>query len=56
MKYEGLTTEQYKRIVDLAKRTNKTTDELVDEIIEWCEVYNSIDEILNDYEMVNAQP
>ena len=54
MKYEGLTTTQYERVVDLAKRTNKTTDELVDEIIDWCEVYESIDEILNDYEEVNA--
>ena len=54
MKYEGLTTTQYERVVDLSKRTNKTTDELVDEIIEWCEVYESIDEILNDYEKVNA--
>lgn len=54
MKYEGLTPNQYERVVELSKRTNKTIDELVDEIIEWCEVYNSIDEILNDYEMVNA--
>ena len=54
MKYEGLTTEQFERVVELAKRTNKTTDELVDEIIEWSEVYESIDEILNDYEEVNA--
>ena len=54
MKYEGLTTEQFERVVELAKRTNKTTDELVDEIIEWREVYESIDEILNDYEEVNA--
>ena len=54
MKYEGLTTEQFERVVELAKRTNKTTDELVDEIIEWYEVYESIDKILNDYEEVNA--
>ena len=54
MKYEGLTTEQFERVVELAKRTNKTTDELVDEIIEWREVYESIDDILNDYEEVNA--
>lgn len=54
MTYEGLTTNQYERVVELAKKTNKTTDELVDEIIEWCEVYNSIDSILNDYEEVNA--
>ena len=53
MKYEGLTTTQYERVVDLSKRINRTTDELIDEIIEWCEVYESIDEILNDIEEVN---
>lgn len=54
MTYEGLTTTQYKKVVELASKTNKTTDELVEEIIQWCVVYDNVDEILKDYEEVNC--
>lgn len=54
MKEFYLTVEQYERVVDLAKRTNKTTDELVDELERWSECYDTVDEILKDYEEVNA--
>lgn len=54
MKEFYLTVDQYERVVDLAKRTNKTTDELVDELESWSECYDTVDEILKDYEEVNA--
>lgn len=49
-----LTTEQYERVVKIAKRINKSTDEVVNELESWSECYDTVDEILKDYEDVNA--
>lgn len=50
--YNGfyLTVDQYERVVNLAKRLNKSTDELVDEIESWSVLYDTVEEIIKDYE------
>ena len=45
-----LTSDQYERIVNIAKEFKKSTDEMVDEIAYWLTGYDTIDEILNDLE------
>lgn len=54
MTYEYLTPDQYQRVVYIAKLINIKTDRLIDILIEWCDYYKSIDELLNDLEKVNA--
>ena len=54
MTYEYLTTDQYERAVNIAKVNNIKPNRLIDLIIEWCEFYKSIDDLLNELEQVNA--
>ena len=45
-----LTSDQYERIVNIAKGFKKSANEMVDEIAYWLTGYDTIDEILNDLE------
>ena len=54
MTYEYLTPDQYQRVVYIAKSINFKTDRLIYIVIDWCDYYKSIDELLNDLEKVNA--
>lgn len=54
MTYEYLTTDQFKRVVNIAQVNNIKPNRLIDLIIDWCEFYNSIDDLLNDLEKVIA--
>ena len=49
-----LTVEQYERVVNIAKRISKSADEVVNDLESWGECYDTVDEILKDYEEVNA--
>lgn len=52
MKYKGLTTNQYIRVVELAKKLNKNTDEIIDEIIDWVNEGWNIKEVINMLELM----
>lgn len=54
MTYEYLTPDQFKRVVNIAQLNNINPNRLIDLIIDWCEFYKSIDDLLNDLERVNA--
>ena len=49
-----LTVDQYERVVNIAKRIKKSADEVVDELESWLDCYDTVEEILKDYEEVNA--
>ena len=52
MRYKGLTTSQYIRVVELAKKLNKNIDELVNEIIDWVNEGWNVKEVINMLELM----
>ena len=52
MKYKGLTTSQYVRVVEVAKKLNKNTDEIVNEIIDWVNEGWTIKEVISMLELM----
>lgn len=52
MKYKGLTTNQFIRVVELAEKLNKNTDEIIDEIIDWVNEGWNIKEVINMLELM----
>lgn len=52
MKYKGLTTSQYVRVLELAKKLSKNTDEIVNEIIDWVNEGWTIKEVINMLELM----
>jgi hypothetical protein len=52
--YKGLTTSQYLRVVELAKKLSKSTDEIVNEIIDWVNEGWTIKEVINMLELMET--
>lgn len=45
-----LTSEQWERVYNLSKKVNKKMDTMIDEIYEYIDFYDSMDQLIDDYE------
>lgn len=50
MKEYYLTSEQWERVYNLSKKVNRKMEDMLDEIFEWVDTYDSMDSLIDDYE------